>query len=65
MEGLRWAVQWGVPQAIVESDCAQIVAKMGNVAEDRSELSTIINEAKGLALLLNSWKISKVNRDGK
>ena len=49
----------------MESDCAQIVAKMGNVAEDRSELSTIINEAKGLALLLNSWKISKVNRDGK
>lgn len=49
----------------MESDCAQIVAKMGSVTEDRSELSTIINEAKGLALLLNSWKISKVNRDGK
>jgi hypothetical protein len=44
---------------------AKIVSKLGSTAEDRSEeLSPIIIEAKGLARLLNSWRISQVKRDG-
>lgn len=37
MEGLQWAVVWRMPQVIIESDCAQIVAMMGNAAENGSQ----------------------------
>jgi ribonuclease HI len=64
VEGLRWAVEWRVPQVIIELDCARIVVMMGNAAESRSDLSLIIAGAKGLAQQLNCWKISQVKRDG-
>jgi len=30
VEGLRWATQWRMAQAILESDCALIMLKLGS-----------------------------------
>ena len=46
------------------TDYARIVEAMRSTQKDRSGISFVIEEAKGLTRLLNEWRIPRVKREG-
>jgi ribonuclease HI len=52
VEGLQRALQRGVTQVIIETDCSRVMSALKSLDRDKSEIGVVVAEAKGLTYLL-------------
>ena len=57
------AAAQNIPRVYIESDCREIVGKIGSKEKDLSSLGPIVEEVKRIMEAREEWKIAWVRRD--
>jgi ribonuclease HI len=64
LQGLRLALEWSQQPVIVEADCLSMIRAVLTTEEDRASWAGLIQEIKGVSVLLPDCRFIRVRREG-